>query len=85
VRQLVAAFLPASLLTETSMGSAIARQQAGSRQSGSKLPHSKALHRMTGVTKSCVLAVDMLSGNVQEFKLLLALERGFPVSIDGNG
>jgi hypothetical protein len=32
-----------------------------------------------------LLAVDMLIGNVQEFKLLLAVERGFPVSINGNG
>jgi hypothetical protein len=31
------------------------------------------------------LAVDMLIGNVQEFMLLLALERGFPVGINGNG
>jgi hypothetical protein len=32
-----------------------------------------------------LLAVDMLIGNVQEFMLLLAEERGFPVSINGNG
>jgi hypothetical protein len=46
VRQLAAAFLPASLLAGISTGSAIPRQQAGSRQSGSKLPHSKASHRI---------------------------------------
>jgi len=34
---------------------------------------------------SALLAVDMLIGNVQEFMLLLAVERGFPVSINGNG
>jgi hypothetical protein len=32
-----------------------------------------------------VLAVDMFSGNVQEFMLLLAVESGSPVGIDGNG
>ena len=42
VRQLAAAFLPASLLAQISTARTIRRQQAGSRQSGSKLPHSKA-------------------------------------------
>jgi hypothetical protein len=31
------------------------------------------------------LAVDMLIGDVPEFQVLLAVERGFPASIDGNG
>jgi hypothetical protein len=30
-------------------------------------------------------AVDMLIGNVQKFILSLAVERGFPASINGNG
>jgi hypothetical protein len=42
VRQLAATFLPASLLAGTSSESTIPSQQAGSSQSGSKLPHSKA-------------------------------------------
>jgi len=42
VRQLAAAFRPASLLAGTSAEGTIPRQQAGSSQSGSKLPHSKA-------------------------------------------
>src|SRR5271157_3390417 len=46
VRQLAAAFLCASLLAGTSTWGAIPRQQAGSRQSGSKLPHSKASLRI---------------------------------------
>jgi hypothetical protein len=29
--------------------------------------------------------VDMLVGNVQKFILLLAVERGFPASSNGNG
>jgi len=44
VRQLAAAFLPASLLAGISPGSDIASQQAGWGKSGSKLPHSKASH-----------------------------------------
>ncbi|MGB7593442.1 MAG: hypothetical protein WBO19_19600, partial [Terriglobia bacterium] len=31
------------------------------------------------------LAVDMLIGNVQEFKVLQAVRRGFPAGINGNG
>ena len=50
VRQLAAAFLPASLLAGIATESIIARQQAGSSQSGSKLPHSKASLRMTAET-----------------------------------
>jgi hypothetical protein len=50
VRQLAAAFLPASLLAGIAIESIIARQQAGSSQGGSKLPHSKASHRMTAET-----------------------------------
>jgi hypothetical protein len=42
VRQLAAAFRPASLLAGISAEGTIPRQQAGSSQSGSKLPHSKA-------------------------------------------
>ncbi|MGD0227959.1 MAG: hypothetical protein ABSF71_37105 [Terriglobia bacterium] len=42
VRQLAAAFLTASLLAGISIESTNASQQAGSSQSGSKLPHSKA-------------------------------------------
>src|SRR5271157_1938787 len=41
VRQLAAAFRPASLLAGISAGGIIPCQQAGSSQSGSKLPHSK--------------------------------------------
>jgi len=44
--KLAAAFLPASLLAGIATESLIARQQAGSNQSGSKLPHSKAPLRM---------------------------------------
>jgi hypothetical protein len=44
VRQLAAAFRPASLLAGISAERTIPRQQAGSSQSGSKLPHSKASH-----------------------------------------
>jgi len=42
VRQLAAAFLPATLLAGLSSENTIRSQQAGWRQSGSKLPHSKA-------------------------------------------
>ena len=42
VRQQAAAFRPASLLAGISAEGTIPRQQAGSSQSGSKLPHSKA-------------------------------------------
>jgi hypothetical protein len=42
VRQLAAAFRPASLLAGISAEGTVPRQQAGSNQSGSKLPHSKA-------------------------------------------
>jgi len=54
VRQLAAAFRPASLLAGISAGGTIPRQQAGSSQSGSKLPHSKA--SLTARTKlgNCV-------------------------------
>jgi len=48
VRQLAAAFLPASLLARISTWSTIPCQQAGFSQSGSKLPHSKAPLRMPG-------------------------------------
>jgi len=41
VRQLAAAFHPASLLTATSPESTIPSQQGGWCKSGSKLPHSK--------------------------------------------
>ena len=59
VRQLAAAFLPASLLAGIATESIIARQQAGSSQSGSKLPHSKASLRMPGVK---VYGPDFLDG-----------------------
>jgi hypothetical protein len=42
VRQPAAAFHPANLLAGISAEGTIPRQQAGSSQSGSKLPHSKA-------------------------------------------
>ena len=45
VRQLAAAFPPASLLAGIPRRTFICSQQAGSCQSGSKLPHSKAAHR----------------------------------------
>jgi hypothetical protein len=40
---------------------------------------------MPAVRPGCVLAVDMFVGNVQEFMLLLAVEEGFPVGMNGNG
>ena len=53
VRQLAAAFQPASLLAGISIASAIRSQQAGWGQSGSKLPHSKEVfspkHRSAGI------------------------------------
>ncbi len=54
VRQLAAAFLPASLLTGKPSERTIPRQQAGWGQSGSKLPHSKASHRMPAVKRFSV-------------------------------
>ena len=57
VRQLAAAFLPASLLAGTSSETTIPSQQAGWRQSGSRLPHSKASHPQTKGLAICTLLV----------------------------
>jgi hypothetical protein len=41
---------------------------------------------LNGAATACHLAaVDMLVRNVQKFILSLAVERGFPASINGNG
>ncbi len=65
VRQLAAAFLPASLLAGFSSATTMSRQQAGSRKSGSKLPQSKAsrprgmeIPRTPGLRK-CLHAVSV--------------------------
>ena len=61
VRQLVAAFLPASLLAGISTERIIPSQRAGWYKSGSKLPHSKASLRKPALT---FVLVVLLAGPI---------------------
>jgi hypothetical protein len=70
VRQLAAAFLPASLLAGVSSERILPSQQAAWGQSGSKLPHSKALLRMP--TGERFFATSLPDGDITRQRLCLA-------------